>query len=157
MRISFEDGDDATFNVIYPALGCTPRTELLARTQVERSDIGCLIVTPRQETNVAGLFAAGDVVDALDQISVAVGHGAIAATSAHNLLFTDVVMPDTIGRALAEQARRERPDLKVLFTTGSTRNAVVHHGTLDPGVALLTKPFTIEQLAAKVRQMLDAD
>jgi len=74
-----------------------------------------------------------------------------------DLLFTDIVMPDTNGRDLAEQARRQRPDLRVLFTTGYTRNAVVHHGTLDPGVALLTKPFTIEQLAAKVRQMLDAD
>ena len=72
------------------------------------------------------------------------------------LLFTDVVMPDMNGRKLADEACRRRPDLKVLFTTGYTRNAVVHNGVLDPGVALIGKPFTIEELAAKVREVLDA-
>ncbi|MDQ3558909.1 MAG: PAS domain-containing protein [Pseudomonadota bacterium] len=71
------------------------------------------------------------------------------------LLFTDVVMPDVNGRKLADEARRRRPDLKVLFTTGYTRNAVVHNGVLDPGVELIGKPFTIEELAAKVREVLD--
>jgi PAS domain S-box-containing protein len=77
------------------------------------------------------------------------GHPEIA------LLFTDVVMPDTNGRKLADEARRRRPDLRVLFTTGYTRNAVVHNGVLDPGVDLIGKPFTIEELAAKVRAILD--
>ncbi len=72
------------------------------------------------------------------------------------LLFTDVVMPDVNGRKLADEARRRRPDLKVLFTTGYTRNAVVHNGVLDAGVELIGKPFTIEELAAKVREVLDA-
>ena len=71
------------------------------------------------------------------------------------LLFTDVIMPDVNGRKLADEARRRRPALKVLFTTGYTRNAVVHNGVLDPGVELLGKPFTIEELAAKVREVLD--
>ncbi len=73
------------------------------------------------------------------------------------LLFTDIVMPDVNGRRLADEARRRRPDLKVLFTTGYTRNAVVHNGILDPGVEMIGKPFTIEQLAAKVREVLDTD
>jgi CheY-like chemotaxis protein len=72
------------------------------------------------------------------------------------LLFTDIVMPDVNGAGLAEEARRRRPELKVLFTTGYTRNAVVHNGVLDPGVELIGKPFTIEELAAKVREVLDA-
>ena len=72
------------------------------------------------------------------------------------LLFTDVVMPEVNGRKLAEEARRRRPDLKVLFTTGYTRNAVVHNGVLDAGVDLIGKPFTIEELAAKVRAVLDS-
>jgi PAS domain S-box-containing protein len=73
------------------------------------------------------------------------------------LLFTDIVMPDVNGRKLADEARRRRPGLKVLFTTGYTRNAVVHNGVLDPGVQMIGKPFTIEQLAAKVREVLDTD
>ena len=73
------------------------------------------------------------------------------------LLFTDIVMPDANGRALAEEARSRRNDLKVLYTTGYTRNAVVHNGVLDPGVELIGKPYTIEQLAAKVREVLDTD
>ncbi len=72
------------------------------------------------------------------------------------LLFTDIVMPDMNGRRLAEEAVQRRPGLKVLFTTGYTRNAVVHNGTLDPGVALIGKPFSIEELAAKVREVLDS-
>ncbi|MCP1470000.1 signal transduction histidine kinase/ActR/RegA family two-component response regulator [Sphingobium sp. OAS761] len=72
-----------------------------------------------------------------------------------DLLFTDIVMPGINGRILADRARETREDLKVLYTTGYTRNAIVHNGMLDPGVAFLPKPFTLEQLAHKVRQVLD--
>ncbi|WP_244478968.1 ATP-binding protein [Methylobacterium sp. Leaf106] len=71
------------------------------------------------------------------------------------LLFTDIVMPDMNGRRLAEEAIRRRPELKVLYTTGFTRNAVVHNGVLDPGTHFLPKPFTLQQLASKVRDVLD--
>jgi signal transduction histidine kinase len=71
------------------------------------------------------------------------------------LLFTDVGLPGGInGKQLADQARRLRPAIKVLFTTGYARDAIVHHGRLDPDVALLTKPFTFEALAEKVREIL---
>ena len=72
-----------------------------------------------------------------------------------DLLFTDVVLPGKTGRVLADAATVLRPGLKVLFTTGYSRNAIVHHGRLDPGVHLLPKPFTFEQLAARVRDVLD--
>ena len=72
------------------------------------------------------------------------------------LLFTDVVMPDINGKKLADEATRRRPGLKVLFTTGYTPNAVVHGGVLDPGVNLISKPFTLDQLATKVRAVLDS-
>jgi len=72
-----------------------------------------------------------------------------------DLLFTDIVMPDVNGRQLADKARESRPDLKVLYTSGFTKNAVVHNGVLDPGVALISKPFTIDDLAIKVRLVLD--
>lgn len=63
-------------------------------------------------------------------------------------------MPDMNGRLLAEEALKRRPDLKVLYTTGYTRNAVVHNGMLDVGVAFLSKPYTFEQLARKVRDVM---
>ncbi|WP_342039329.1 ATP-binding protein [Allosphingosinicella indica] len=72
------------------------------------------------------------------------------------LLFTDVMMPDMTGRQLADRALKALPGLKILFTTGYTRNAVVHNGVLDPGTNFLPKPFGIEQLAAKVRAALDS-
>jgi CheY-like chemotaxis protein len=71
------------------------------------------------------------------------------------LLFTDVVMPEMSGAKLAEQARRLRPGIKVLYTTGYTRNAIVHNGVLDAGVHVLSKPFTLEQLARKIAEVLD--
>ena len=74
-----------------------------------------------------------------------------------DLLFTDVVLPGAItGRVLADQAKDMRPGLRVLYTTGYTRNAIVHQGRLDPDVHLLNKPYTQQDLARKVRERLDA-
>jgi signal transduction histidine kinase/CheY-like chemotaxis protein len=74
-----------------------------------------------------------------------------------DLLFTDVVMPGGMnGRELADEALRRRPELRVLFTTGYTRNAIVHHGRLDAGVQMIGKPFSFAELSAKVRQLLDS-
>jgi CheY-like chemotaxis protein len=73
-----------------------------------------------------------------------------------HLLFTDVVLPGGLtGAQVAAQARALRPGLRVLFTTGYARDAIVHHGRLDSGVHLLTKPFTYAELASKVRDVLD--
>ena len=73
-----------------------------------------------------------------------------------DLLFTDVVLPGGMtGAQAAAHARELRPQLKVLFTTGYARNAIVHHGRLDKGAQLLTKPFSYAELAAKVRDVLD--
>jgi signal transduction histidine kinase len=73
-----------------------------------------------------------------------------------DLLFTDVVLPGGMtGAQVAAQARELRPNLKVLFTTGYARNAIIHHGRLDKGVQLITKPFSFSDLAAKVRDVLD--
>jgi signal transduction histidine kinase len=71
------------------------------------------------------------------------------------LLLTDVVMPGQNGRKLADAARQRQASLKVLYMTGYSRNAIVHQGRLDPGVDLLQKPLTREQLATTVRKVLD--
>jgi PAS domain S-box-containing protein len=72
-----------------------------------------------------------------------------------DLLLTDVVMPDTNGRKLADALRAERPGLRVLFMSGYPDGAIVHHGMLEPGVAYLPKPFTTEAVARKIREVLD--
>jgi PAS domain S-box-containing protein len=73
-----------------------------------------------------------------------------------DLLFTDIVMPGGMnGRQLAEAACQLHPGLKVLYTSGYTENAIVHHGRLDPGTQLLSKPYRRGELAARVRSVLD--
>ena len=72
------------------------------------------------------------------------------------LLFTDVVLPEGLdGRELAREAQRRRPGIRVLFTTGYTRNAIIHNGRLEPGIQMIGKPFTFAELAARVRAILD--
>ncbi|MGE0650125.1 MAG: ATP-binding protein [Alphaproteobacteria bacterium] len=109
------------------------------------ADVRWLVVQMLEDLGYAPLEAespqnALDLLDATPQISI---------------LMTDVVMPQMNGRVLADKAVKKRPDLKVLFTTGYTRNAIIHNGVLDPGVNLINKPFKIEALARKLSEMLD--
>jgi CheY-like chemotaxis protein len=88
------------------------------------------------------------------------GHAALEMLARHpsiRLLFTDIGLPGGMtGRQLADAACRMRPDLRVLFTTGYSRNAIVHGGILDHGTHVLPKPFTYAALALKIRSLLDA-
>ena len=72
-----------------------------------------------------------------------------------DLLLTDVVMPNMNGRQLADKLAKRQSGLKVLFMTGYSRNAIVHQGRLDAGVALIQKPLNRESLARKIRELLD--
>jgi PAS domain S-box-containing protein len=91
-----------------------------------------------------------DAADAASALKVLDEHPEI------ELLLTDVVLPGPInGERLAAAARRSRPRLKVLYMSGYTENAILHHGRVDPGVQLLQKPFRKRDLAAKVRAVLD--
>src|SRR6185312_11540089 len=73
------------------------------------------------------------------------------------VLLTDVGLPGLNGRQLADQAHSRRPALKVLFTTGYARNAIVHNGLVDAGVEVLIKPFTVDRLARKLREVIDGN
>jgi CheY-like chemotaxis protein len=72
-----------------------------------------------------------------------------------HLLLTDVIMPQLDGKALAERLNTIYPKLKVLFISGYTDDAIVHHGVLEPGIDFLQKPFSPSLLAHKVREVLD--
>jgi two-component system, cell cycle sensor histidine kinase and response regulator CckA len=84
---------------------------------------------------------------------------ALQITIAHSgpiqLLLTDVIMPGMNGRELAEQVGSVRPETRVLYMSGYTENAIGHNGTLEPGINLLQKPFTLPALKTKVRETLD--
>jgi DNA-binding NtrC family response regulator len=92
-------------------------------------------------------------------LAAANGDEAIRACVEHvgdiQLLLTDVVMPGMSGRALAQSLSKTRPALKILYMSGYTDNAIVHHGVLDAGTHFLGKPFTAGELARMVRDVLD--
>jgi PAS domain S-box-containing protein len=94
-----------------------------------------------------------DVVEAPDGVTAL---AMIERGERIDLLFTDVVMPGGLsGRQLADASSAHLPELRVLFTSGYTENAIVHHGRLDPGVELIAKPYGLAELARRVRTILD--
>jgi len=160
VKIYSEIGQGTTVKVYLPRyLGAAEATvEPRASSDLARGEASEVVLVVEDEPAVRQFS-----VDALRELGYAVieadgAAAALAALDAHPeivLMFTDVVMPDTNGRKLADEAVRRRPGLRVLFTTGYSRNAVVHNGVLDPGVRLLGKPFTIDELATRVRNLLD--
>ncbi len=116
-----------------------------------------LVVEDDESVRAVAIATLGDlgyrVIQAQD------GREALRQLDAHpgiDLLFTDVGLPGALnGRQLADRAALTQPGLKVLFTSGYARDAIVHGGRLDEGVALISKPFTADALAVKIRQILD--
>jgi len=136
-----------------------------ARRAIRGSDV------PLSESHETSLLVEDDAdvrqltVDMLQELGYATleaenADRALAHLDAHPdiaMMITDVVMPGMNGRLLANEVRIRRPGLPVLFTTGYTRNAIVHHGVLDPDVHVIIKPYTLETLAMNVRSLLRPD
>jgi DNA-binding response OmpR family regulator len=94
---------------------------------------------------------------AIEAADAAAGLALLQAEGRIDLLVTDVGLPGGMnGRQLADAARETRPGLKVLFITGYAENAVVGHGHLAPGMQVVTKPFAMDALAARIRAMITA-
>ncbi len=160
VKIYSEPGVGTSVKIYLPRLygeaAATEQTKRLAN--IHRGVRSEIILVVEDDERVRAVS-----VEALSEL----GYGVVEASSPSQalrmldegqevtLLFTDVVMPDMSGRQLADRVRAKRPTLKVLYTTGYTPNAIVHNGMLDPGTNLLTKPFSIEELAGKIRKILD--
>ena len=86
IRVHLQDGTQERFDILYAALGTIVNSGLAQLLGAEHTAEGCLIVDKHQQTSVAGLYAAGDIVAGLSQITVAMGQAAIAATAVHNRL-----------------------------------------------------------------------
>jgi thioredoxin reductase (NADPH) len=84
--VDLPHGRMLAFDSIYPAMGCTMRSKLATDLGAECDELGNLLVDPHQRTNISGLYAAGDVIEEINQIAVAFGHAAIAASDMHNYL-----------------------------------------------------------------------
>ncbi len=164
VQIYSEPGQGTSIKMYFPRLTdekAFPDWETAEEPKLERADQHheCILLV-EDDADVSRF-----VVEALSEFGYRVEHAATAAealdilakTPQVALLFTDVVLPGGMnGRELATEAQKLRPELPVLFATGYTRNAIIHHGRLDADVELLIKPFTTEALARKVRQVLDA-
>jgi PAS domain S-box-containing protein len=92
-----------------------------------------------------------EAADGVVAMQIAVAHEGVI-----HLLLTDVIMPGMNGRELAQRMSEIRPNTKVLYMSGYTENVIGHNGTLDAGVRLLQKPFTLRDLKSKVREVLDS-
>ena len=137
------DAAEENEEVREPAQGDSKETILVAE---DDEDVRAYLIETLRDLNYRALRAI-DAVSAL---------GLLEQTDIRiDLLLTDVVLPGMNGRELAKRALNIRPGLKVLFMTGYSRNAIVHQGRLDPGVELIQKPITQDQLATRIRSLLD--
>jgi signal transduction histidine kinase/ActR/RegA family two-component response regulator len=155
-----EPGRGTMFRVYLPPVADAPAAEEGGAVPVASANGSETILLVEDEALVRGLaqralrergysvIAAGDGVEALEMI-------ADDPDRDIDLLLTDVIMPQMSGKDLADAVRAGRPRIRVLFMSGHTDDAIVHHGILDDGVLFLPKPFTPGQLTRKVREVLD--
>jgi signal transduction histidine kinase len=160
VKIYSEVGKGTTVKLYLPRSGTPVEMQTSTRTPaVEVAPSGQWVLVAEDEAGVRE-FASSALRDlGYRTYEAPDGRTALDMLAKHaeiELLLTDVVMPDMTGRVLVDQARRERPELKVLYMTGYTRNAIVHNGVLDADARLITKPFTLSLLSTKVREVLES-
>jgi PAS domain S-box-containing protein len=161
VKIYSEIGEGTTVKLYFPRVHAAISHDEIEGTQVvARGSPNETLLVVEDDTDVRSYSCdtlrdlGYNVLEAKD------GHAALKLLDAHpqiKILFTDVGLPGGMnGRQLADEARRRKPRLRVLFTTAYARNAILHDGRLDPGVELITKPYAQAALSSKLRDMLDA-
>jgi PAS domain S-box-containing protein len=161
VKIYSEIGEGTVVKIYLPRhLGPSEEAKAEETSQAARS-VGAESILVVEDDHALRVYAK-EILQELGYRVLAAGNGAAALDILNSdeqidLLLTDVVMPGGVnGRQLADAAVRRRPGLKVVFMTGYTRNAIVHHGRLDAGVHMIGKPFSFQEIAAKIRARLDA-
>ena len=156
-----EEGHGTTFKIYLPRVNAPLATPKPSRNTT---------ATPRGSETVLLVEDEQLVRRAAERILRGAGYKVLAASNGGEalllceqsggkieLLVTDVVMPNMNGQELADRLRQLQPKLKVLFTSGYTANAIVHHGVAESGARFLSKPFSAAELTGKVREALDED
>jgi len=162
IKIYSEAGLGTTVRIYLPqATGLAqPITDELASTSIlEGGDETILVV---EDDDLVRTFVVGQIQSlgyvALSAVNADAALVIINSAQTIDLLLTDMIMPGSMnGRQLSDAARRRRPSLRVLFTSGYTENTVIHYGRLDAGVLLLAKPYRKSDLARMIRAALGAD
>jgi PAS domain S-box-containing protein len=156
IMIYSEEGHGTTIRMyLPPATGMLQRAEATLAPTVEGGDETILVVEDDKLVRdyvLTQLHSLGYVT--LDAANATEALAIVHAGHAFDLLFTDVIMPGMNGRQLADEILQIRPELRVLFTSGYTENAIIHHGRLDEGVLLLAKPYRKSDMAIMVRKAL---
>ncbi len=161
-RIYSEVGQGTTVKLYLPrhhGLAEPERAEPRPSIDAHRSEAGETVLVVEDEQSVRDLVVAvlGDLgYQALEAADGPFGLEILKSSARIDLLITDVGLPGLNGRQVADAARRLRPTLQVLFMTGYAENAAVAGGFLEPGMAMVTKPFAMEALASRIRQMIEA-
>jgi PAS domain S-box-containing protein len=157
IKIYSEEGHGTTIKIyLPPGTGASAAAEAVTPTIIEGGNERILVV---EDDELVGNYVIAQL-HTLGYFTLAARNGneALALFEAgadFDLLFTDVIMPGGMnGRQLADEIRRRRPELKTLFTSGYTENAIIHHGRLDAGVLLLAKPYRKSDLARMIRKAL---
>ncbi len=161
MRIYSEVGQGTTVCIYLPRYYGAVEDEAAAKeiADLPRSQAGETVLIVDDEPTVRMLIT--DILDDLGYAAIEAGDSAtglkvLQSDVRIDLLVTDVGLPGGMnGRQMADAARAHRPHLKVLFITGYAENAILGNGTLPPGMAVLTKPFAMDMMAARIRSMIE--
>ena len=155
-----EPGRGTTFKVYLPRTMAEPAAAAKRRQVFQPLGKGLKLLVVEDEPALRELMQK--LLEGLDyRVTLAAnGGGALIAIEEEglqpDLLITDVVIPGISGSTLTERLRKTQPQLKVLYMSGYTDDAIVHHGVLDPGTPFIQKPFDLNQLASKIQLVLDA-
>jgi DNA-binding response OmpR family regulator len=159
VRIHSEVGKGTTVSLYFPRHLGEVEDEPPAHASSSEIGFGETIVVVDDEDNVRMLIAetlAGSSYKVIEAADAASALKVLQAEGPVDVMITDVGLPGGLnGRQLADAGRMIRKGLKVLFTTGYAENAVIRDGQLEPGMEVLIKPFAMNTLAAKVREMLE--